>query len=712
MAELNLISNLLANHALENKGEGAVESAAPPSPCGSETSVASFGPILAQFISALLSGVDKKTPGLERMVPVGYEATITAETGKPTDVSTHAESLLSADQQPSEVLLGEVLAQAVAQRFGTAEIAQALNHLVHPALQSSGPTPEPDPQKTATAGPDFNALLKAVLGKRMLLVKDSVAKEPLNEAVSPRSDEQSECEVPVPEQQTVEQTGNALTGRLLPAPQKVLNQTNLEKASPEEARSVENKPAKQGMSEVNSESGTGSETALAEMCAAFESDETAAPFQQAIVPPMEVQNRIEMKETQEDAEFSSHHPKHNELPLGIALPSNQKSSTTAPSIALSKIGPGPIPREAHSEAPSMSGMGAQIKPKSDSSKEATARSVAAFSQLFGSTVEEVTVGKKNLPKNDEKSKLTAVTEQMNTPAEEEGGHAVVPPSLKSPEPVHGRSVQGEVHATKVAAPILKEGFFEQTQPGAAKTANEATPVSTVSQKIDVGSANSRTHSKMASDDKSRDPESPVPSQSESGKVAKITDEMFELKIPGAATPLQEKAAQEIAKNQPVLTVPKVETRVDSQTPVQGKPVNLPPELLMNVHDQIAREVALKVSPNVSEIRIMLKPESLGTVTVHVRMEEGSMVARIDVNQPNVRTALEANLPQLRETLSGKGIQMDRIDVMASTFSSSRESSNPQHERPRPGLKRADDTEAVESYEAGRYLGYNTMDYLV
>ena len=123
-------------------------------------------------------------------------------------------------------------------------------------------------------------------------------------------------------------------------------------------------------------------------------------------------------------------------------------------------------------------------------------------------------------------------------------------------------------------------------------------------------------------------------------------------------------------------------------------------------------MSLKLAAKVSELRVTLKPESLGEVSINVRMEGGSMAAQIDVSQTHVRAAMEANLSQLRETLADRGIQVDRIDIMTSSDSTSQESSNPSRDRGGSSSERRSGPEEFDGYESPRYLGYNTIEYLI
>jgi flagellar hook-length control protein FliK len=168
---------------------------------------------------------------------------------------------------------------------------------------------------------------------------------------------------------------------------------------------------------------------------------------------------------------------------------------------------------------------------------------------------------------------------------------------------------------------------------------------------------------------------------------------------------------ELLKNESIPVSAKLDRTEAPPTPT-SRLVGLPPEIMASVRDQMAKAMSLKVMDNVSEMRLQLKPESLGQVTINVRMEEGSMVARIDVSQPQVRAAMEANLPQLRDALVTRGIQVDRIDILMASNSSSRESSNQSREKGKPSSKRRTEVDSVDAYDSTRYLGYNTMEYLI
>ncbi len=140
---------------------------------------------------------------------------------------------------------------------------------------------------------------------------------------------------------------------------------------------------------------------------------------------------------------------------------------------------------------------------------------------------------------------------------------------------------------------------------------------------------------------------------------------------------------------------------------------LPPDTARDVVDQVVKGLALKVQGELSEVRIRLEPESLGEVVVNMRMENGKLQAQIDVSQAGVKGVLDGNLGQLRQSLSVRGIEVQRLDVVFSGGSGARGSDGGHGERQRRYGSRQDlAADAVEQYQTGRLLGYNTMEMVM
>jgi flagellar hook-length control protein FliK len=141
---------------------------------------------------------------------------------------------------------------------------------------------------------------------------------------------------------------------------------------------------------------------------------------------------------------------------------------------------------------------------------------------------------------------------------------------------------------------------------------------------------------------------------------------------------------------------------------------LPPDLSRRVMDQVVRQLSLQVEGTSSEMRLRLDPPTLGEVTLTVRMEDGRMQAQIDVAHASVKTALEAQMPQLRQSLAGTGIEVQRIEVFTAGQAMSQEAGNGRGDRSHrrePGKHQAT-AEAVEQYQSARRMGYNTMEVVM
>lgn len=127
-------------------------------------------------------------------------------------------------------------------------------------------------------------------------------------------------------------------------------------------------------------------------------------------------------------------------------------------------------------------------------------------------------------------------------------------------------------------------------------------------------------------------------------------------------------------------------------------------------NDIVRAISMRHGQDSSEIKFKLKPEHLGELVIRVRMEGGKMIAQAEVVHASVKAALEHQLPQLREMLASKGIDLQRFDVYSEKHSGSEDGKNgrwPQHTEDRS--KRESPIDAIDSYHTKRSLGYNTIE---
>ncbi len=144
------------------------------------------------------------------------------------------------------------------------------------------------------------------------------------------------------------------------------------------------------------------------------------------------------------------------------------------------------------------------------------------------------------------------------------------------------------------------------------------------------------------------------------------------------------------------------------------PLSLPPEAARNVVDQVIKGLMVHVGVDVQEMRLTLKPESLGEVLLQVRMEEGKMQAQIEVAQPAVKAAVEGQMADLRQALSARGIEVQNITVLTSgqsaTLGERRGNSTGRFKQ--KGGRRAEAADPEGPDPVARSMGYNTLELIM
>jgi flagellar hook-length control protein FliK len=141
-------------------------------------------------------------------------------------------------------------------------------------------------------------------------------------------------------------------------------------------------------------------------------------------------------------------------------------------------------------------------------------------------------------------------------------------------------------------------------------------------------------------------------------------------------------------------------------------VPLPEDFARNLAVTIADDLKLHIQGSSSEVRVHMKPESLGELSLRVVLQDGELAAQLDVSQAAVKATLEAQLPQLREALSLQGIKIQRFDIVNNPemrFGNSREGNSEHH---RSHAKRHEDVEVSGEREEPKYFGYNTVEYII
>lgn len=85
--------------------------------------------------------------------------------------------------------------------------------------------------------------------------------------------------------------------------------------------------------------------------------------------------------------------------------------------------------------------------------------------------------------------------------------------------------------------------------------------------------------------------------------------------------------------------------------------------VQDIMNQITEFAKVNLSPENSSIEMQLNPENLGKVYLHIAAtKEGNITAELTVSSETVKTALEAQIADLRTSLNQQGIKVDAVEV--------------------------------------------------
>lgn len=78
------------------------------------------------------------------------------------------------------------------------------------------------------------------------------------------------------------------------------------------------------------------------------------------------------------------------------------------------------------------------------------------------------------------------------------------------------------------------------------------------------------------------------------------------------------------------------------------------------------DVSYQVNQSKKQITVQLKPKELGEMTLDLRMDKGSIVAKIVVENDKAKAMVEQNLFQLKETLKSSKVEIKTVEVYVGT----------------------------------------------
>jgi flagellar hook-length control protein FliK len=83
----------------------------------------------------------------------------------------------------------------------------------------------------------------------------------------------------------------------------------------------------------------------------------------------------------------------------------------------------------------------------------------------------------------------------------------------------------------------------------------------------------------------------------------------------------------------------------------------------NLFDTMVEKLEVMREDGVSTMSVELKPEYLGRVTLNLSMTDGGVSVRISASDRDVKGMIDGQIAALVENLSGKGVKIERVDVV-------------------------------------------------
>lgn len=136
------------------------------------------------------------------------------------------------------------------------------------------------------------------------------------------------------------------------------------------------------------------------------------------------------------------------------------------------------------------------------------------------------------------------------------------------------------------------------------------------------------------------------------------------------------------------------------------------EIDRSVMDQLVKSVSLQIKNNFSEMKVTLRPETLGEIIIKVQVEDGKVNAQIDVGNQATRNILEANSISLKQELRSNGIDIQRIEIFSFGQASAQHSKEGNSFRQKYTVQKNDGHDQIEDVQSSKSYGYNTVEYLM
>lgn len=132
--------------------------------------------------------------------------------------------------------------------------------------------------------------------------------------------------------------------------------------------------------------------------------------------------------------------------------------------------------------------------------------------------------------------------------------------------------------------------------------------------------------------------------------------------------------------------------------------------ILDKQDVVQRSEIVNYSKLNHSVEIKLAPEELGKIKILLDTNDNNVSAKIEVNNEQTKVIVVNNLPQLKETLTQQGVNLNNVNVTVT----SEEHKGSEQTKQKSKKKSQESNTKIENTEEKRtvrHLGYNTYEYL-
>uniref|UniRef100_A0A832G6P4 Flagellar hook-length control protein FliK n=1 Tax=Ignavibacterium album TaxID=591197 RepID=A0A832G6P4_9BACT len=132
--------------------------------------------------------------------------------------------------------------------------------------------------------------------------------------------------------------------------------------------------------------------------------------------------------------------------------------------------------------------------------------------------------------------------------------------------------------------------------------------------------------------------------------------------------------------------------------------------ILDKQEVVQRSEIVSYSKLNHSVEIKLAPEELGKIKIFLDTNDNNVNAKIEVNSEQTKVIVVNNLPQLKETLTQQGVNLNNVNVTVT----SEEHKNPEQTKQKSKKKSQESNTKIENADdkrTVRNLGYNTYEYL-